>query len=104
MASQALLQRLGGAFWQAFTTHLPSNEASSDSGLQTWDADKIRRVLEGKAVVSIVDVEPEVVRAAPVSSATQSLSNDATPQDSSKGCGLTNVLEEGMCALSLSKE
>lgn len=105
MASQALLQRLGSAFWQAFMTQLPSNEASPNGSSPTWDADKIRRVLDGKAIVSIVDVEPEVdVRAAPVSSPIRTLPNDATTHESSKGCGLTTVLEEGMRTLSLSKE
>ena len=95
MASQALLQRLGSAFWQAFTTQ-------TDAGAPAWDADKIRRVLEGNAVLSIVDVEPEAdVRAAPVSSPT--LTDDATTHESSKGCSVTTVLEEGMRALSLSK-
>lgn len=106
MASQALLQRLGGAFWQAFTTQLPSGEASSpNGGSSTWDVDKIRRVLEGKAVLSIVDVEPEAeVHTAPVSSPTHTLPDDVVSHESLKGCGLTTVLEEGMRALSLSKE
>jgi len=86
MASQALLQRLGTTFFQAFT-HSPSNGATPSAGTQSWDVDKIRRVLEGKAVVSIVDVEPEV-----------------KTRESSKGCSLTTVLEEGMRTLSLSKE
>lgn len=105
IASQTLLQQLGSAFWQAFMTQLPSSGASSNAGAPTWDADKIRRVLEGKAVVSIVDVEPEVdVRTSPVSAPTHTLPNDATTHESSKGCGLTSVVEEGMRALSLSKE
>jgi len=105
MASQTLLQQLGSAFWQAFMTQLPSNGASPNAGTPTWDADKIRRVLEGKAVLSVVDVEPRVdVRASPVSPAPHTLPNDATTHESSKGCGLTTVLEESMCALSLSKE
>lgn len=98
MASQALLQRLGSAFWQAFTTQ-------TDASSPAWDADKIRRVLEGKAVLSIVDVEPEAdVRAAPVSSSTHTLTDYATTHESSKGRGVTTVLEEGMRALSLSKD
>jgi len=101
MASQTLVQQLGGAFWQAFMTQLPPNGVSTP----TWDTDKIRRVLEGKAVVSVVDVEPEVtVRASSVSPPTHILPNDATTHDSSKGCGVTTALEESMCALSLSKE
>ena len=105
MASQALLQRLGGAFWQAFTTQLPSGEASRNGGSSAWDVDKIRRVLEGNAVLSIVDVEPEAeVHTAPVSSPTHTLPDGVTTHESLKGCGLTTVLEEGMRALSLSKE
>lgn len=104
MASQTLLQQLGSAFWQAFMTELPSNGASPNAGTPTLDADKIRRVLEGKAVVSVVDVEPEVdAHASPVSPPTHSL-NDATTHESSKGHTLTTVLEESMRALSLSKE
>ena len=105
MASQTLLQQLGSAFWQAFMTQLPSNGASPNAGSPTWDADKIRRVLEGKAVVSVVDVDPEVdVRASPVSPPTHTLPNDETTHESSKGCALTTVVEESMRALSLSKE
>ena len=105
MASQTLLQQLGSAFWQAFMTQLPSNGESPNAGTPSWDADKIRRVLEGKAVLSVVDVEPEMdIRASPVSPPTHTLPNDATTHESSKGCGLTTVLEESMRALSLSKE
>ena len=105
MASQTLVQQLGSAFWQAFMTQLPSNGASPNGGTPTWDAEKIQRVLEGKAIVSVVDVEPGVdVRASPVLRPTHTLSNDATTLESTKGCGLTAVLEESMCALSLSKE
>lgn len=108
MASQTLLQQLGSAFWQAFMTQLPSSGASGASPnacTPTWDADKIRRVLEGKAVVSVVDVEPEVdVRASPVSAPTHILANNATTHESSKGCSLTTVVEESMRVLSLSEE
>jgi bZIP-type transcription factor MBZ1 len=105
MASQTLFQQLGGAFWQAFMTQLPPNGVSPNAGTPTWDTDKIRRVLEGKAVVSVVDVEPEVaVRASSVSPPTHIHPNDATTHDSSKGCGVTTALEESMCALSLSKK
>jgi len=105
MASQTLLQRLGTAFWQAFTTHSPSNEANPNVGAPAWDADKIRRVLEGKAVLSIVDIEPEVeVGAAAVAPTTPTLSNSSMGHEGPKGCSLTAALEEGMRALSLSKE
>jgi bZIP-type transcription factor MBZ1 len=89
MASQTLLERLGGAFWQAFTTHAASNDATLDACTPTWDADKIRRVLEGKAVVRVVDVEPEE----------KTLAEDA--RTASKE---SSVLEEGMRALSLDQD
>ncbi|KAG9095968.1 hypothetical protein FS749_009383 [Ceratobasidium sp. UAMH 11750] len=51
IASQTLLQRMGSAFWDAF----------SGTGVKAGavDTDKVRRVLEGKAVVRVVDVEKE---------------------------------------------
>jgi len=51
IASQTLLQRMGSAFWDAF----------SGTGVKAGavDTDKVRRVLEGKAVIRIVDVEKE---------------------------------------------
>ncbi|KAG8750779.1 hypothetical protein FRC12_012738 [Ceratobasidium sp. 428] len=48
LASQTLLQRMGSAFWDAF---------SSKPG--SVDTDKVRKVLEGTAVVRVVDVEKE---------------------------------------------
>jgi bZIP-type transcription factor MBZ1 len=74
MASQTLIQRLGSSFWQAFSgtssaphhprLH-PTSSSSFSSGVSSnstasmpaWDADKVRRVLEGTAVVRVVDVE-----------------------------------------------
>jgi hypothetical protein len=58
LASQTLLKRLGGAFWEAFSGASPaSSSSSSSSSHKAWDVDKVRRVLEGKAVVKVVDVE-----------------------------------------------
>lgn len=48
LVSQTLLSRMGSAFWDAF---------SGKTG--AVDTDKVRRVLEGKAVVRVVDVEDE---------------------------------------------
>ncbi|KAF8734879.1 bZIP transcription factor, partial [Rhizoctonia solani] len=47
LASQTLLQRMGSAFWDAFSTG-PSRDV---------DTNKVRRVLEGKAIVKVVDVD-----------------------------------------------
>ena len=63
MASQTLIQRLGSAFWQAFSgspSSYPSSSSHPAPGARApaWDAEKVRRVLEGTAVVRVVDVEP----------------------------------------------
>ncbi|KAI0269935.1 hypothetical protein BC834DRAFT_819945 [Gloeopeniophorella convolvens] len=105
MASQTLFQRLGTAVWQAFACQSPSNDASIGGRAAGWDADKIRRVLEGKAVIRIVDLEPEEKpRAAPMSAFMQTSSHDATKRECSKECSITAVLEESMRALTLGKK
>ncbi|KAJ7737681.1 hypothetical protein B0H16DRAFT_1425096 [Mycena metata] len=72
LASQTLLRRLGGAFWEAFSGADSSSSSSSKSlggagaaSGKGWDAEKVRKVLEGRAVVRVVDVEPLVTRSAP---------------------------------------
>ena len=70
MASQTVFRKLGNAFWDAFTGSSRSS-SSSLSSRGDWDADKVRKVLEGKAVLRVVDVEPATVptaASAPVSS------------------------------------
>lgn len=52
MAHQTLLGKLGGAFWDAF-----SGGSTQGPSSQRIDTDKVRRVLEGKAVVRVVDVD-----------------------------------------------
>jgi len=57
LASQTLLKRLGSAFWDAFSGGSGSGGGGGLGGGKSWDADKVRRVLEGKAVVRVVDVD-----------------------------------------------
>lgn len=65
IASQTLFSKLGNAFWDAFARPSSSSSSSSASPASSssalargdWDHDKVRRVLEGKAVVKIVDVD-----------------------------------------------
>ncbi|OBZ77993.1 hypothetical protein A0H81_02684 [Grifola frondosa] len=59
IASQTLIGKLGSAFWDAFARPGGSGPLSAN-GKREWDADKVRRVMEGTAVVKIVDVEPQV--------------------------------------------
>ena len=67
MASQTLLRKLGNAFWDAFTGSPSHSSSSTSSSRGDWDADKVRKVLEGKAVLRVVDVEPANTAAAPAS-------------------------------------
>ena len=102
MVSQALLQRLGSTFLQAFVGDSPSGTTPH---APTWDAEKIRRVLEGNAVVKIVDIEPEdKVGTTPIGASIPTLSNSLEARECAKDSGLTTVLEDSMRALSLGKK
>ena len=119
MASQTLTQRLGSAFWQAFSgsssscSPLSSSPHSTNSPssqrVQPWDADKIRRVLEGTAVVRVVDVEQ------PPSSVQNGKTGNVGAKEATEGpacaklCATARetglgVLEESMRALTLGKK
>ncbi|KAJ7836712.1 hypothetical protein B0H13DRAFT_2106498 [Mycena leptocephala] len=124
LASQTLLKRLGGAFWEAFSgaehkdksgaalasSSTGSSTASSSNVGRNWDAEKVRKVLEGKAVVRVVDVEPpspRLANAAVQTPAVTPASPKASPKMEAKRCSSTKVaevLEESMRSLSLGKK
>ncbi|KIY62708.1 hypothetical protein CYLTODRAFT_494451 [Cylindrobasidium torrendii FP15055 ss-10] len=54
LAHQTLAKRLGGAFWEAFS----GTPASTGEKPAPMDVEKVRKVLEGSAVVRVVDVAP----------------------------------------------
>ncbi|KAF8318649.1 hypothetical protein DL93DRAFT_2095035 [Clavulina sp. PMI_390] len=65
LASQTLLSRMSSAFWDAFSgSSAPSSSQVGPSSsrmaapARSWDAEKVRKVLEGRAVVRVVDVDP----------------------------------------------
>jgi hypothetical protein len=129
MASQTLMQRLGSAFWQAFSGSstssstlphpMPGAGTSTMPHVPAWDADKIRRVLEGTAVVRVVDVEsPSSVQAVgktgkngkEVAKEVKEMVQESQSQPacakmcaSARETGLS-VLEESMRALTLGKK
>ncbi|TFY81298.1 hypothetical protein EWM64_g2716 [Hericium alpestre] len=109
MASQTLIGRLGSAFWDAFSG---SSSANKDAGAfgragVHWDADKVRRVLEGKAVVQVVDIDEKASAPAP-RSAVRKVQSVPQMQDGVKKEGpcdcLQKTLEESMRALSIGKK
>lgn len=76
--------------------------------MPAWDADKIRRVLEGTAVVRVVDVEPPLTAQAGKNG--KEVAKEAVQQSQSqpacvKICASAReTLEESMRALTLGKK
>ena len=99
IASQTLFSKLGGAFWDAFAR--PSGSHGANGAKQEWDADKVRRVMEGTAVVRVVDVEPQPAPRAPTALAAQKQEKDCC-----KACHgvVTDLLAESMASLTISKK
>jgi len=124
---------MGSAFWDAFSGSSSSSSSSGGNGggaPKSWDADKVRRVLEGKAVVRVVDVDQVTPPGSPMVRAVMTLSNvkassspstsaqkvPASPrlracsqglaQDEKKRCvdAMCDILEESMRSLTLSKK
>ncbi|KAK2464644.1 hypothetical protein APHAL10511_003337 [Amanita phalloides] len=115
LAGQTLLRKLGGAFWDAFSGQSQStavaHSPSTGTGGKSWDVDKVRRVLEGKAVVRVVDVEPSTspvsVRPSSMSSLTMGMTNMSLGDEGKKDekrCRCTEILEESMRSLTLTKK
>jgi bZIP-type transcription factor MBZ1 len=126
IASQTLLGKLGSAFWDAFSGSSSSNSPNTASSssippMKMWDADKVRKVLEGKAVVRVVDIDQlpvlsPVLAAAAASSAGREKGAVvvAKPKVGPKPkggkqaclekCPVTELLEESMRSLSLGKK
>ena len=100
LASQTLLAKLGSAFWEAFSGQSPRKGV---------DADKVRKVLEGKAVVRVVDIDEPASQSKlkRVATTTPITASPKVPQKSVdlKSCQTraTELLEESMRSLSISK-
>ncbi|KAH9162895.1 hypothetical protein EDB89DRAFT_1860431 [Lactarius sanguifluus] len=127
MASQTLVQRLGSAFWQAFSgspSYPPSSSSHTAPNVRApaWDAEKVRRVLEGTAVVRVVDIDPpsgaaEAVKATAAAASLVAVTESKEVQTQTQGQGQMacvtlcavretglGVLEESMRALTLGKK
>lgn len=128
MAHQTLLGRLGNAFWDAFSGGSSAGHSGAGAGHshasggqkhQSIDADKVKRVLEGRAVVRVVDVDEKQpvkaemkgepimsrVKAEPVSPRMGKAEPMATVKtEKGEGVKVADMLEESMRALSLGKK
>ncbi|KAK7061193.1 BZIP domain-containing protein [Favolaschia claudopus] len=100
VASQTLLKKLGGAFWDAFSGH--EGKPSAGPSSSSLDTEKVRKVLEGKAVVRVVDVDPpspKVSAAAPKQAPVE-----RSVMDKKCASTMVTVLEESMRSLNISKK
>ena len=70
--------------------------AGAGAGRREWDADKVRRVMEGTAVVRVVDVEPAPT-AAPAPTAQRA-------QEKSCNAAMADLLAESMATLNLGRK
>lgn len=111
VASQTLLKKLGNVFWDAFSgsSSPSSNPVPSSSQMSNWDVDKVRKVLEGRAVVRVVDVDPLVSTVIgssglPATNKTSTTTNVTMSSAVNNGTCCMNVadlLEESMRSLTL---
>ena len=110
LASQTLLGKLGSAFWKAFSGSDPNSDPGPHGGMvrKEWDAEKVRKVLEGRVVVRVVDVEPHAGN-----SSSSIVEKVSTPSMAEKkpvtGPGvckanMCDILEESMRSLTISKK
>ncbi|KAI0777324.1 hypothetical protein BD413DRAFT_467657 [Trametes elegans] len=101
IASQTLIGKLGSAFWDAFAR--PAGGLGPNGpGKREWDADKVRRVMEGTAVVKIVDVEPQP--AAPARAPSARPNTIQEKQERHPPSCVSDLLAEGMASLNLGRK
>ncbi|KAJ8468485.1 hypothetical protein ONZ51_g9615 [Trametes cubensis] len=104
IASQTLIGKLGAAFWDAFAR--PSGPLGPNgASKREWDADKVRRVMEGTAVVRIVDVEPQQ-QPAPAAPSARAASQERQQNNTcASACvSVTDILAESMATLNLGRK
>lgn len=121
IASQTLLGKLGSAFWEAFSGSAPnagpSGSGSGSAMRKEWDAEKVRKVLEGRAVVRVVDLDEPISISGPSTkpslvvplSTKQPSLEKKQPGGSAPGAccvtaNLSDMLEESMRSLTIAKK
>jgi hypothetical protein len=120
MASQTIMQKLGSAFWDAFVgspSASSSSAASSSAAVahahsmssgNNWDTDKVKRVLEGTAVLKVVDVDglPLSLSSKSAASITSTSASTLKTPVGEKMCerGMCELLEESMRSLTIGKK
>lgn len=108
IASQTLLGKLGSAFWEAFSGSGPSNGLGPGVARKDWDAEKVRKVLEGRAVVRVVDVELQTGVSSSATSSVEKVVERKPSLNAEKKTpckpNVCDILEESMRSLTISKK
>ncbi|KAG8918267.1 hypothetical protein FRC00_012651, partial [Tulasnella sp. 408] len=100
-AAASLVSRMSSAFSNAFAQPSTSSSTASTSAsaARAWDMEKVRKVLEGKAVLKVVDVDQLQPPAAPSATVASSSALKKSPLLRAKS--VDPGLEEKMSRLSL---
>lgn len=102
--SQTIVSKLSGAFWDAFSPKPAVSIAPFSTS--AIDVDKVRKVLEGKAVVRVVDVENNnIAQLEEGMKAVSLVSGRKSPSLKRSASSNTSVetLEEGLKAMNLNR-
>lgn len=104
LVSQTFMQKITSSFWDAFSSpssHPSGSEAgpSGSNGKKDWDIEKVRKVIEGKAVLRVVDVPSP---SKPTDSGVEALEQSLKDLAISSHCSSKNNLGSGSSKQSLS--
>ena len=103
--SQTIVSKLSGAFWDAFSPKPAVSLSKAPSSAPAIDVDKVRKVLEGKAVVRVVDVENNIAQLEEGMKAVSLVSGRKSPslKRSANSGASVDTLEEGLKSMSLNR-
>lgn len=112
-ASHTLLNKIGSAFWDAFARPSGALSPNGRAATRELDAEKVRKVMEGTAVVRVVDIDPPSVAQQQAQSQSQMERTSVFHHHHhhhhhahvpGRTASLTDMLEESMSKLTLCKK
>lgn len=103
--SQTIVGKLSGAFWDAFSPKPAVSLPKPSSTTSSIDVDKVRKVLEGKAVLRVVDVDNNTAQLEEGMKAVSLVSGRKSPSLKRPASSNTSVetLEEGLKSMNLNQ-
>ena len=103
--SQTIVGKLSGAFWDAFSPKPAVSFTKAPSSTSAIDVDKVRKVLEGKAVLRVVDVETNISQLEDGMKAVSLVSGRKSPslKRSASSSASVDTLEDGLKSMNLNQ-